>query len=323
MKTSILLVLSSFLCMTSVIFSQDKLTTLSHTEGKVELYGYTRAYKFVTLTSEIQGKCLKTTGEIGDVSKKGEFAFIFDDTRLKLLIKQCQTEIDIVSRKIKHLESEVIRNQKLLSSESITEVQFNDLVFQRDLALLENELRENQMNQLHDDLKKYVVTAPANYTLVERYLEEGALAQPGVPLALYGDYERLIVPIAVTFDQFNALSKVKDLTVRLVDYDKTVKAKILRRHSRFIEDSRKILIDLELLEYPEKKNGGIKVMLQINTPNTGSFSVTEKALQERYDEYFVVTEDDKRIRVKVLKISDGVAEIQGDGLSVGQKLKLR
>lgn len=306
----------------STILAQD-FAVLEKTTNKIEIYGYTRAYKNLTIASEIAGKCLKTSGEIGSVVKEGEIIFTFEDTNTKLLMSQSKLGIDIVARQIVFLEKEVERTEKLLKKELVVDSIFNELVLKRDLAVFEKKMKENQLEQLVEELKKFTITGPVGFTLEQRFLEVGALAGPGVPLALYGDYQRLIIPISVTFDEFKILENKKEFDLELVDYQKKAKAKLLRRHSHFDEMSRKILVDLELLEYPIEKVGGIKTLLVLETQASSSFTINNKAINESYEEYFIVSEKNERINVKILKFNKGSAEIQGKGLEVGMKFKLK
>lgn len=306
----------------SLIFAND-FAVLERTTNKIEIYGYTRAYRSLTVSSEVAGKCLKTSGEMGSVVKENETIFTFDDTNTKLLISQTKLGLDIAARQIEFLEKEVVRNEKLLKTNSIPEIAFNDIVLKRDLAILEKKLKENQLEQLIEESKKFSIIGPTGYTLEQRFLEVGALAGPGVPLARYGDYQRLIIPISVTFEEFQILEVKKEFDLELVDYQKKAKAKLLRRHSNFDEMSRKILVDLELLEYPVDKVGGIKTLLVFEVPSQNSFTVSEKAINESYEEYSVVTEKDQKIKIKILKSNKGLAEIQGVGLELGMKLKIK
>lgn len=304
------------------LFAND-FATLEKTTNRIEIYGYTRAYRSLTVSSEVAGKCLKTSGEIGSVVKENETIFTFDDTNTKLLITQVKLGLDIAARQIEFLEKEVVRNEKLLKSNSIPEVAFNDIVLKRDLAILEKKLKENQLDQLIEESKKFSIIGPTGFTLEQRFLEVGALAGQGVPLARYGDYQRLIIPISVTFEEFQILELKKEFDLELVDYQKKAKARLLRRHSYFDEMSRKILVDLELIEYPVEKVGGIKTLLVLEVPSQNSFTVSEKAISESYEEYSVMTEKDQKIRVKILKSNKGIAEIQGVGLELGMKLKIK
>lgn len=318
---SVFLLCSLLLYFSFVMADED--VVLEKTINKIEIYGYTRAYKSLTISSEVPGKCLKTSGEIGSIVKENETIFTFDDTNTKLLINQCKLGLDIAARQIEFLEKEVVRNEKLLKTNSIPEIAFNDLVLKRDLAIIEKKLKENQLEQLMEESKKFSIMGPAGFTLEQRLLEVGALAGPGVPLAMYGDYQRLIIPISVTFEEFQILEAKKEFELELVDYEKKAKAKLLRRYSHFDEQSRKILVDLELLEYPVDKVGGIKTLLVLEVPNSNSFTISEKAISERYEEYFVTTEKGIKIKVKILKSNKGFAEIQGPGLELGMKLKIK
>jgi hypothetical protein len=311
-----------FLC-SFVASTAEDFAVLEKTINKVEIYGYTRAYKNLTITSEVAGKCLKTSGELGSIVKENDIVFTFDDTNTKLLINQCKLSIDIAARQIVFFDKEVERTEKLLKSAVVNENLFNELVLKRDLAIIEKKLKENQLEQLIEESKKFSITGPVGYTLEQRFLEVGSLAGPGVPLALYGDYQRLIIPISVTFEEFKILEGKKEFDLELVDYQKKAKAKLLRRHSNFDEQSRKILVDLELLEYPVEKVGGVKTLLVLETPATNSFTITEKAINESYEEYNVVTDKGLKIKVKILKSNKGTAEIQGQGLELGMKLKLK
>ena len=311
-----------FVCSFVVSMAED-FAVLEKTINKVEIYGYTRAYKNLTITSEVAGKCLKTSGELGSIVKENDIVFTFDDTNTKLLINQCKLSIEIAARQIVFFDKEVERTEKLLKSAVVNENLYNELVLKRDLAILEKKLKENQLEQLIEESKKFSITGPVGYTLEQRFLEVGSLAGPGVPLALYGDYQRLIIPISVTFEEFQILENKKEFDLELVDYKKKAKAKLLRRHSNFDEQSRKILVDLELLEYPVEKVGGVKTLLVLETPATNSFTITEKAINESYEEYNVITDKGVKIKVKILKSNKGIAEIQGQGLELGMKLKLK
>ena len=220
----------------------------------------------VTVSSEAIGKIERLNIMEGQELEKGQEVGLIDSTQLYLQkmnslsnvkgVRAQQPNISAQTASIKEqiatLKNERERTTKLIKANAATSKQLDDInaqieVFQKQLAALESNLQKSSQNitaqsssidiqveQIEDKLQKSIIRSPIKGTVLNKYVEEGELANMGTPLFKIADINNMILRVYVTNDQLSAIKLDSKVQV-IVDQGKDNK-KTYEGHVTWISD---------------------------------------------------------------------------------------
>ncbi|MEN8180244.1 MAG: efflux RND transporter periplasmic adaptor subunit [Pseudomonadota bacterium] len=266
------------------------------------LSGFTRARTHLVLSSEASGKVLRVNADVGDViPADGPFACL-DPTYIDLEIRANQTEMASLRVDARHFSKQVKRFNQLLKQNSSSESQLDDAQHNLDKALSQLSSLKIQDEILQERKRRSCVVAPEGWRVVRRHVEVGQWINTGEPMVEVGDFSRLLVPFALSSDEFQALEARTDtLTLRLPEQNLQVAARIERVSPAFDEASRKIYVELEIADGEIQPRGGLRAELGLDIPlRSGAVLLPASALAERYEERWLTRPDGGQISVVYL-----------------------
>ncbi len=160
-------------------------------------------------------------------------------------------------------------------------------------------------------------------------MEPGEWINTGEPVVEIGDYRRLLVPFALSQEEYRALRQRGDaLSLRLPGQAQEVPATLLRVSPAFDEISRKIAVELEIGEGVEDPRGGLRAELSLAIPlNTGAVTVPESALLHRYEQYWLQRPDGESVKVIYLgrdeRASGDAVRVAAPEVKAGDRFRLQ
>ena len=209
----------------------------SNKDGDYDASGAFEATEII-VSSEASGKIEYLNIMEGQQLEKGQQVGLIDTTQLYLQkmnllsnikgVRSQQPNIAAQTASIKEqittLEREKQRTINLIEANAATQKQLDDIngqieVLQKQLSASESTLQKSSQNitaqsssmdiqieQIEDRLKKSIITSPITGTVLNKYAEEGELANMGTPLFKIADINNMILRVYVTNDQ---LSNIK------------------------------------------------------------------------------------------------------------------
>ena len=161
---------------------------LTHPQTTVTLTGFTRPRTLMTITSEVAGRCLFVSGDIGD-HIDGSRPFIkIDPTFILLDIETNKLAQEQLKRKITLNKQELERYKKLLVNQSIPQTKLDQVSLQYDLSIIQLKSLINTEKRLQELYKRHVITGPPEYRIIDKTVEPGELINVGQNLAGLGDF---------------------------------------------------------------------------------------------------------------------------------------
>jgi RND family efflux transporter MFP subunit len=307
--------------------SDPTLVTALPAVRTLELTGFTRALAQVRLVAEAAGRVESVNADIGQpIPADGTFA-LMDGTFIRLEIEQLAVEALRLEDQIAFARREVERHKELARQKNTSASQLDGLeqTLRGDTHALEAVGVRRRI--LEERLARTRIRAPAGWSVTARTVEPGQWVGEGEVVGAAADFSALLVPFALTPEQYAALSAAGEdhgegigdgiggLQLRLLDLDRDkarqVPASLYRVNPGFDPDTRKVLVDLRIDAEVEPKRGGLRVGLSLALPErTGAVLLPAAAVDERYEEYWVTREDGTRVQVMRL----GDAGDQGPGL---------
>lgn len=215
-------------------------------ETEADAYGQFEADETL-ISAQASGELLSFSAEEGSQLKKGEQVGLIDTIQLSLKRQQLKasmealkarmpnvaSQIKVYDEQLEAAQRELKRAEKLLADKAATPKQVDDLRSQvqvlksRKNATLtglndqsrslvsETSSLEFQLKQVKDQLTKCRITNPLIGRVLNNYVEEGELVQPGKPLYRIADLDKLTLRAYVSEDQLVNLKLGQNLRVRV------------------------------------------------------------------------------------------------------------
>ena len=286
----------------------------------VHMTGFTRPRTVVTISSEEDARCIKVYADVGDaIGRDGIFARL-DPTFIDLDIKRNRDRQQANESAVVYYRREVSRYAKLIEQKHAAQTTLDAL--ERDL---QNSLEDADALQVEEDIlrerkKRHFILAPPGWKVIERYIEPGELVRSGDELAVLGNFNKLLVPLALTPSELLTLREMKKIVVELPELNETVEAYIENISPDYDPSMRKITVDLALRSFPIENRGGIRadIIIPMAEPK-GVVSVPASAILEGYGEAFLVRKSGEAVPVMVMGdgAKAGTRRVRSDNIASG------
>lgn len=300
---------------------------------EVVLRGYTRSIKTATISSEVSGRIIKVSYEIGDTISREPLAAIdptfidLDIQSTRIALSGVDTQLQKIQSRISYLAKEFQRKEQLFSKGRATEVIRDAALQELDQARLEEESIQQEKQtlnvryqQLQEKKERHAVTAPADWIVTQKMVEAGEIVQPGMPMAVIQDFRQLVIPLSLSNEELQGIHR-KGKRFEAMLEDKPVQASIYYVNPEFNEQTRKIQIKLLIQDYPEPHRGGLRFVLPVLVESDG-LRIPAAAVISRYDNPKVLIKGGKTaIPVTILDTVEQFVTISHDPrLSIGMIL---
>ena len=295
---------------------------------EIVLSGFTRARAELPLVAETPGRVEQVNRDIGATIGEGGLFATLDDTFISLELEEVTVQQDRLHAQIEYDQREVERYTKLARNNNASASQLDTL--EQTLRDNRHELRVLEVKQrvLAERLVRTRIRAPAGWQVTGRSVEPGQWVKDGETVGAAADFSTLIVPFALTPEQYTALTTASDsISLHLPDLEREVAATIYRTNPRFDPDTRKIAVDLQIQDEIEPRRGGLRTQLSLQLPErTGAVMLPPQAVERSYDELWVTREDGERLRVMLLGNGEGPGgdrlRVSSPAIEPGQRFRL-
>ncbi|KAF1075202.1 efflux RND transporter periplasmic adaptor subunit [Halodesulfovibrio sp. MK-HDV] len=288
----------------------------------VHMTGFTRPRTVMTISSEENARCLAVYADIGDAIKRDGLFARLDPTFIELDIRRNLDKQQANNSTVNFYSKEADRYQTLIEKEYAAQTTYDALERDLDFAREDSEALKIEELILREHKKRHFILAPAGWRVIERYLEPGELARKGDVLAKVGNFNVLIVPLALTPSELITLKKMDDITIDLPELNGKVPARIENISPDFDPDMRKIQVDLAIDEFPIEKRGGVRAELYIPMDEAeGAVIVPDSALVQGYEEAFLVRENGEEVPVIIMGKGDEpkTKRVRSKDISAGER----
>lgn len=292
----------------------------------VTLTGYTQPFKQITVSSEITGRCVSVLADTGDIIQKNRLVARIDSTFIELDLAANLLAREEAERQLTEEEKTLARYVTLIKQKSTPQARLDEVRLAADLHRIAQKKLANEKKRLEEKLNRHTITAPPGWIVIDKFIEAGELVQSGQAIARLGDFSRLLIPLSVTFQELQSLSRATELKIFLPDIDQHVPGKIYSSSPVFDPKTRKIEVKIQIeASHPDlaehQLRGGMRAELAIESQTvTQSFLVPTTALIRRYDTHWLKKPTGDLIPVIVLGTTGGgnVTIISGNQLGEGQ-----
>lgn len=291
----------------------------------VELRGYSRAITSSTIAAEVDGRVESIHYEIGDMIEQAPLLQI-DATFIELELQNnsiAQQRNRIAQQQAASrrdwLQKEYQRRATLVEQARVSRSAFEEIEQQYAQAQLDLQQQQQQQQQLQlerqiieERLERYQPRAPKGWQVSNHLVEPGEWLSVGTPLMEVADYRQLLVPLAVTASELNALKRVNSARLG----DQPIHYRLHSVSPAFDEQSRKIQIELEITDFKGQQRGGLPLLLPLHLPDQG-LMIPSAAVTSRYERPQVTISDSTQT------VTIHVLDAQGDWLRIAPHAQLK
>ena len=282
--------------------ASDSVATARSATQDITLTGYTRARTVIDLSTETDGKVEKVFADMGQkIPQNGKFACL-DKTFVDLAIESNRADIERSIIDIDYFTKQVSRHRQLVNQNNSAQIQLDDAIRGLNTARQQSLMLKTKALELAERKRRYCIAAPPGWIVMKREIEPGEWVKQGDAVAKIGDFSRLLIPLALSMSEFSALNQSGDkLQVTLPALEATVPAHVEHVAPGFDEQSRKIILDLEIEGDLNQKRGGLRAQLTLNLPaHSNAVLLPQNAVDERYEQHWVQRTTGERIKVVYL-----------------------
>lgn len=231
------------------IFIIVSLAACSENKKQGDAYGNFEAEEII-ISSEANGKIYDLKIMEGDQINAGDTICIVDTTQLYLKkmqllasaeairskTKDVQVQINVLLEQKNNISREKDRIERLFKDSAATQRQFDDI--QGQLALVEKNISatqstlsstnqgilaelkplELQIEQINDNIKKSIILAPSNGTVLSKFVENGELVAFGKAICKIADIENIYLRAYISGSQLSRI-KLADQVKVFIDKD--------------------------------------------------------------------------------------------------------
>ena len=165
------------------------------------------------LAAEVQGQLIDVA-EVGDSFVTGGVVARIDDTRLKLRQQELSAEITRAEARVRFLDGEVKRFEKLAESNLAAATQLDSARSDLDVALGDVAVAKARLAQNEDALARTRILAPFAGVVVERIRMPGERVAEGDDVVRLVDVQRLEVVARAPLDYYRYTRQGQTLEVR-------------------------------------------------------------------------------------------------------------
>jgi multidrug efflux pump subunit AcrA (membrane-fusion protein) len=320
--------------MSPALLAADDTLVVRQAVEEVKLTGYSRSDTELTLSAEVSGKVVEAAYEVGQIVGEDPFCRI-DTTFIDLQIEHLRNSrhrLEVSAAKnrsrVAYLAKEFRRFDRLFQENSTAEAKRDAAAEDLEQAELEGEsiaaeqaALDAQIRELAERRKRHELTAPAGWIVVERRVEPGEIVSPGQALARVADYGTLVVPLAVSGKEYAALRTLSaPFSARLEG--QVIRASLFRVNPEFNEKTRKLDVELKILDWNGERRGGLQLILPL-TIETDGLRIPKEAVINRYDNPRVIlAESGETVQLLILDEANGdFVAAANEGLTPGTRLK--
>jgi membrane fusion protein, multidrug efflux system len=277
----------------------------------VQLTGSLASFDDITVPAEEGGKLLAWAAPRGAHVKKGQVIARIDDAILKAAYEASNAQYQIA-------QLAVDKQTKVFEEQAISEFQMKSLEYQRDAAKAGADLARTRW-------EKTQVKSPIDGILNTRYIDEGEMIGPGMPLAQVVATGRLKILAGVPERYAGAFKVGDDLTfsVDALPGDRFA-GRITFVGAAVQKDNRTIPIEATVSAAGGKLKPDMIAAMKIHLATRGNSVVIEDDYMQQVDKdkYVVYVEDNGVARERTIQVgavNEGKVLVAG-GLKPGEKL---
>ena len=224
---------------------------------------------------------------------------------------------------------EVGRFEKLVERETAAQSRLDELQNKLDQAEFQIKTLIVQETELKERRGRHHIKIPQGWSVIQREVEPGEWVAVGKHLGKAGDFRTLLVPFALSPEEYRTLKNLKEPTELFFPSEGqntiSLRASLGRVSPAFDPETRKINVELAVTETLSVNRGGLRAELTFDMPDpSGAVLIPAAAVVERYEEFWLTRANGEKLRVLFLGGGpDNTYRVRASELKPGDKFRIQ
>lgn len=276
----------------------------------LSLNGEIRAESRVILVSQVSGRLISRSVEMGDEVREGQVIAVVDYSQLDLSVQQARAAVASAEEQASNLTSELERIERLYRAGGASQQQFDQIRTQERAAREGVTQAQAALERALIMRREAEIRAPFAGVIGQVMVNVGDMIAPSVPIAVIVDRDPLIGAVRVPERDLGFVSVDQPVSVQVASYpDRQFTGRVLRISPIVDAATRMVDIEVEIINRDNLLKPGMFATLSIEIgrhPNTimvPSDAVLQEsriaALSIGRNYYVYVVEDGRAVRRNV------------------------
>jgi RND family efflux transporter MFP subunit len=188
--------------------------------------GKIQAVNSTDLSTRMMGYVKKVHVNVGDKVRKGQLLVSINNTDLEAKKGQVNAGITQAKAAFKNAEKNYNRFKNLFASNSVTQKEMDDMTANYEMAKAGLESANQMKNEINAQFTYSNITAPFSGVITSKNVENGDMANPGMPLISVETPKVFEVIAMVPESEISKIKKGVSVHVLVKSIDKMIKGKV-------------------------------------------------------------------------------------------------
>ncbi len=197
-------------------------------EGFIEASGQVESARSVNITTRAMGYITQLSVKVGDPVKAGQVLFVINSADIKAKSAQTDAMIAQADAALKSAQKDYDRYTALYKQQSASAKELDQVTLQYQSAKAATDAAKQMKNEVSANLSYTTVTAPFSGIVTQKFVEQGGMASPGMPVLTIEQAGSLQVTASIAENQIAQLSLGNSATMNIASADETIEGKIIQ-----------------------------------------------------------------------------------------------
>lgn len=238
-----------------------------YSSGKIE------AGQSAILSTRLMGNITKIHKEIGDPISKNELLVSINSNDLLAKKAQISAQINAAETAFNNSNKDLNRYTSLFKTESISQKELDNITLQYQAAKANLIAAKAMKQELNAQLEYTQIRAPFNGFITQKFLKEGNMANPGMPIISIENSEKMQIKTLITASNIHKISKASKVSVSIPSINKNIEGKIIAISNSSTNTGGQFSVKIELNNTSKEIFSGMYANIVIETNETISNAV--------------------------------------------------
>jgi len=201
---------------------------ISCTKNKTKFYSGIFTGEEYICRSQVGGKVISFRYDEGNRVRKGDTLISIDDKEYKLSISSMEYKIKNLKIQLNNAYDDLQKAKSLYKGSAIPKEKYEFAKRKYQSLLLQLKSAKVELGAKKETLKNFLITAPTDGYISEKYIKEGEVAVPGAPLAEIIDPSKIYLSIFIPENEISKISINQPIKVKVDAFpDRSFKGRIV------------------------------------------------------------------------------------------------
>jgi RND family efflux transporter MFP subunit len=201
-------------------------TTLENETPFLTASGKIEAVNSANLSTRMMGFVNKIHVNVGDNVQEGQLLVSINNAELSAKNAQVNAGVTEANAAFKNSEKDYIRFKNLFAESSASQKELDDITARYEMAKARLEAAKQMKNEVASQFSYVNIRAPFNGVVTNKFIDEGAMASPGIPLIALEAPSNFEVTAMVPESEISQIKPDTEVVVIVKSINESIKGKI-------------------------------------------------------------------------------------------------